>query len=79
MLLSADDRILVQGITGREATAMCEDMIAYGSRIVAGVTPGKGGQAVHDVPVFDTVHEAVEKTGATVTVVSVPSHSTRAV
>ncbi len=73
MLLSADDRILVQGITGREATAMCEDMLAYGSKIVAGVTPGKGGQAVHGVPVFDTVREAVEKTGANVTVVSVPA------
>ena len=50
MLLDRDTRILVQGITGREASAMTEDMLAYGTRIVAGVTPGKGGQSVHGVP-----------------------------
>ncbi|MEO6848416.1 MAG: succinate--CoA ligase subunit alpha [Chthoniobacterales bacterium] len=73
MLLDPKDGILVQGITGREATGMVEDALAYGSRIVAGVTPGKGGQEVHGVPVFNTVKEAVKISGATVSVISVPA------
>lgn len=72
-LLDPADAILVQGITGREATGMVEDALAYGSRIVAGVTPGKGGQHVHGVPVFDTVAEAVRRHHPTVTVISVPA------
>src|SRR5690349_15757049 len=72
MLLDPKADILVQGITGREASGMVEDALAYGSRIVAGVTPGKGGQAVHGVPVYDTVAEAVAKHQPTVTIVSVP-------
>jgi succinyl-CoA synthetase alpha subunit len=72
MILDSD-RILVQGITGREATGMVEDALAYGSRIVAGVTPGKGGQQVHGVPVFDTVSEAMAASNATVSVISVPA------
>jgi succinyl-CoA synthetase alpha subunit len=71
-LLDPGDKILVQGITGREAMGMVEDSLAYGSRIVAGVTPGKGGQQVHGVPVFNTVKEAVAASGATVSVISVP-------
>jgi succinyl-CoA synthetase alpha subunit len=58
MLISRDTRILVQGITGREASAMTQDMLAYGTPVVAGVTPGKGGQSVHGVPVYDTVAQA---------------------
>lgn len=73
MLLDTNDAVVVQGITGREATGMVEDALAYGSRIVAGVTPGKGGQQVHGVPVFNTLNEAVAKTGATVSVISVPA------
>jgi succinyl-CoA synthetase alpha subunit len=73
MILDAQDRILVQGITGREASSMVEDALAYGSRIVAGVTPGKGGQTVHGVPVFDTVSEAVSAHHPTVSVISVPA------
>jgi len=73
MLLESQDKILVQGITGREASAMVEDALAYGSKIVAGVTPGKGGQSVNGVPVYDTVAEAVAKHQPTVTVISVPA------
>ena len=73
MLLDENDRILVQGITGREAGGMVEDALAYGSKVVAGVTPGKGGREVHGVPVFDTVKEAIAKTEATVSVISVPA------
>ena len=73
MHLESTDKILVQGITGREASAMVEDALAYGSRIVAGVTPGKGRQSVHGVPVYDTVAEAVTNHQPTVTVISVPA------
>src|SRR5688572_7894560 len=76
MLLDPRDGILVQGITGREASAMVADMLDYGSRIVAGVTPGKGGHAVHGIPVYDTVAEAVERHAPTVSVVSVPAATT---
>ena len=72
MLVEADDRILVQGITGREASEMVGEALAYGSRIVAGVTPGKGGQRVHGVPVYNSVQEAVTEHGPTISVVSVP-------
>lgn len=72
MLIEAEDGILVQGITGREASEMVRDALAYGSRIVAGVTPGKGGQNVHGVLVYDTVAQAVEAHEPVVTVISVP-------
>ena len=76
MLLNERTRILVQGITGREASAMTQDMLAYGTPIVAGVTPGKGGQEVCGVPVFDTVAEA-QAAGhrCNASVVSVPAAS----
>ena len=74
--LDKDSRILVQGITGSEGTKHTRRMVAAGSSIVAGVTPGKGGQAVDggagDIPVFDSVAEAVKQTGANVSVVFVP-------
>lgn len=73
MLLDRGTKILVQGITGREASAMVGDMLAYGSAVVAGVTPGKGGGEVHGVPVFDTVAEAVCRHKATASIISVPA------
>lgn len=73
MLISPQDRILVQGITGREAAEMTGEALAYGSRIVAGVTPGKGGQEVHGVPVYDTVREAAAEHAPDVSVISVPA------
>jgi succinyl-CoA synthetase alpha subunit len=74
MAILADEntRILVQGITGREAVTFTKDMIDYGSKVVAGVTPGKGGQTVHGVPVFDTVYQAVKEHEAEASVISVP-------
>jgi len=66
-------RVLVQGITGREGAFHTGQMVAYGTNVVAGVTPGKGGEAVHGVPVFDTVADAVAATGADVSVVYVPA------
>lgn len=70
--LSGNERIIVQGITGREASGMVEDSLEYGTQIVAGVTPGKGGERVHGVPVYDTVAEAQTKHDADTTILSVP-------
>ncbi len=63
ILIDANSRVLVQGITGREGTARTRLMREYGTKIVAGVTPGRGGESVDDTPVFDTVREAWEEMG----------------
>jgi succinyl-CoA synthetase alpha subunit len=63
ILIDQSKRVLVQGITGREGTARTRLMVGYGTQIVAGVTPGRGGQQVEGIPVFDTVEEAWEKAG----------------
>ena len=65
-------RLLVQGITGKEGQFHARQCIAYGTNVVAGVTPGKGGQKMDDVPVFNTVGEAVEHTGANCSMIFVP-------
>ena len=72
ILLDRASPVLVLGITGKIGSFHTQEMIAYGTNIVGGVTPGKGGSAIHNVPVFDTVKEAVEKTGATACIVFVP-------
>ncbi len=74
MAILADEhtRVIVQGITGREATSFTKDMIDYGTKVVAGITPGKGGQRVHNVPVYDTVRQAMRECPAEATVISVP-------
>jgi succinyl-CoA synthetase alpha subunit len=72
ILLDRATRVLVLGITGKIGSFHTQEMIAYGTNIVGGVTPGKGGSNVHAVPVFDTVKDAVERTGATAAIVFVP-------
>lgn len=72
IFLNADSRVLVQGMTGSEGTKHTRRMIASGTNIVAGVTPGKGGQEVDGIPVFNSVGEAMAATGANVSVVFVP-------
>ena len=75
ILVDKDTRLLVQGITGNEGTFHARAMLAYGTNIVGGVTPGRGGQMAVDgkVPVFNTVSEAVEATGANASIIDVPA------
>jgi len=72
ILVNRNSRILVQGFTGNEGTFHAEQMIAYGSPVIGGVTPGKGGQQHLNLPVFDTVSEAKENTGANTSIIFVP-------
>jgi succinyl-CoA synthetase alpha subunit len=71
-LVDENTRLLVQGITGREGTFHTQQAVAYGTKVVAGVTPGKGGTSVEGIPVFNTVREAREMTGANASVIFVP-------
>ena len=73
ILVNKDSKIVVQGFTGSEGTFHAEQMISYGSNVVAGVTPGKGGQKHLDRPVFNTVAEAVSKVDANTSIIFVPA------
>ena len=73
ILIDENTKVIVQGITGRDGSFHTRQMLDYGTQIVAGVTPGKGGQTIYDLPVFNSVPEAAEATGATVSVVYVPA------
>jgi succinyl-CoA synthetase alpha subunit len=72
ILVDGSSRIVVQGITGREAASFTKDMIDYGSQVTGGVTPGKGGWDVHGVPVYDSVRQAMAETPANTSIISVP-------
>ncbi|WP_226578731.1 succinate--CoA ligase subunit alpha [Halobacillus litoralis] len=71
--INKDTKVIVQGITGSTALFHTKQMVEYGTQIVGGVTPGKGGTEVEGIPVFNTVSEAVEKTGANASVIYVPA------
>ena len=72
IFVNKDTKLLVQGITGREGQFHTRQCVAYGTQVVAGVTPGKAGQKMDDVPVFNTVKDAVGATGANCSMIFVP-------
>jgi succinyl-CoA synthetase alpha subunit len=72
VLIDGRTRVVVQGLTGREGSFHAQQMVAYGTRVVAGVTPGKGGSKHEGIPVFDTVADAVRETGANASLIFVP-------
>ena len=73
VFINKDTKVIVQGITGETALFHTKQMLEYGTKIVAGVTPGKAGLEVEGVPVFNTVQDAVDATGANVSVIYVPA------
>jgi len=73
IIVDEKTKVVVQGITGRDGSFHTKGMVSYGTSVVAGVTPGKGGQEVDSIPVFDTVKDAVEKTGANTAISFVPA------
>ncbi len=73
IMVDKNTRLLIQGMTGREGLFHTQQMIAYGTNVVGGVTPGKGGEWVEGKPIFDTVKEARESTGANATIIFVPA------
>ncbi len=73
VLVDRDTRVVVQGITGHQGTTHTRQMKAFGTQVVAGVTPGRGGSEVEGVPVFDSVQEAVDRTGANASCIFVPA------
>ncbi|MBI5605255.1 MAG: succinate--CoA ligase subunit alpha [Deltaproteobacteria bacterium] len=72
ILVGKDSRILVQGITGREGSFHTQQMLSYGTKVVAGVTPGKAGQSMEGVPIYNTVEDAVREQGANCSIIFVP-------
>ena len=73
ILVNKSTKVICQGFTGKQGTFHSEQCIAYGTKVVAGVTPGRGGERHLGLPVFDTAREAIEKTGATVSMIYVPA------
>src|SRR3954452_12218498 len=73
ILIDNDTKLCVSGITGREGTFHAQNNKRYGTNVVSGVTPGKGGQSVDGIPVFNTFHDAVEETDANTAMVFVPA------
>ncbi|MCS6948338.1 MAG: succinate--CoA ligase subunit alpha, partial [Steroidobacteraceae bacterium] len=73
ILVNRNTRVICQGFTGKQGTFHSEQCLAYGTKLVGGVTPGRGGETHLGLPVFDTVHDAVRATGATASMIYVPA------
>ena len=73
VIVNKDTRVVVRGITGNEGRFHTASMKAYGTNVVAGVTPGKGGQEVEGIPVFDKIEDAISKRGANTSILFVPA------
>ena len=73
ILIDKDTRVMCQGMTGKAGRFHTEQMLSYGTKVVCGVTPGKGGTELNGMPVFDTVREAISETGANASVIFVPA------
>ena len=73
ILIDKETRVIVQGITGRDGSFHAQQMLDYGTQVTGGVTPGKGGHKVGSLPVFNTVEEAVNETGAQCSIIFVPA------
>ena len=73
ILIDQNTKVIVQGITGRDGSFHAKQMLDYGTKVVGGVTPGKGGQDVNGIPVFNSVKEAKDKTGCNAAVIYVPA------
>lgn len=78
VIVNENTKVIVQGITGRDGAFHTQQMLEYGTQVVGGVTPGKGGQQVHGAPVFDTVEEAKASTGANCAIIYVPAKFAKA-
>lgn len=78
ILITPETKVICQGLTGRAATFHCARMLSYGTRLVGGVVPGKGGRTHLDLPIFNTVHEAMDSTGASASLVFVPPQNAAA-
>ncbi|MGH9552204.1 MAG: succinate--CoA ligase subunit alpha, partial [Terriglobales bacterium] len=74
ILVNKETKVLVQGATGKMGSSHTKRMLTYGTKVVGGITPGKGGEKIHDIPVFDNVHEGVKATGATCSCIFVPPY-----
>ena len=73
ILINKNTKLIIQGITGRDGSFHTDKMLEYGTNIVGGVTPGKGGQTINGIPVFNTVEDAVKATGANTSIIFVPA------
>src|ERR1700690_2344093 len=73
ILIDQNTKVIVQGITGRDGSFHAKQMLEYGTKVVGGVTPGKGGQEINGIPVFNSVKEAKDKTGCNAAVIYVPA------